>query len=386
MNSVDDHIVNEAKIACYTDDIAIWHSHTDITISENVLNENLSHIEDWAKQLKLLIYLEKKTNTVCFLLTEGAGQPFSRIKVYQAYRAYTAKGFKEAQYSSKTLRGSTYGSKPKTFLNTHTALIRPILKYAAPVWAPSASTSTGNIDSVQYRTSKIIIETVSSTNNMKAEIECGLTSLKSRRKLTTIKFTNKIRSCGEQHISNITFRFWTTKNRLKRSSTLQCDKDIRNDSNLNLTCLDIIQEPCFPVKPPPSAKIILDFLEPCTKNEPRDTIKRKYMNTIIGLMRPRLVTAYTDGSSDSDPIDIYLALTNIANSDGLIVLSDCRSALEAIKEGKTGLTQEITSLLFSIGALGKSCTLQWIPAHVDIEVNEMADSLANEARTLEPLT
>ncbi|GFQ68330.1 hypothetical protein TNCT_188231 [Trichonephila clavata] len=59
MNTVDNRIVNEAKIACYADDIAIWHSHTDILMSENVLNENLFHIEDWAKQLKLLINPEK---------------------------------------------------------------------------------------------------------------------------------------------------------------------------------------------------------------------------------------------------------------------------------------------------------------------------------------
>ncbi|GFV94294.1 hypothetical protein TNCV_2267481 [Trichonephila clavipes] len=42
--------------------------------------------------------------------------------------------------------------------------------------------------------------------------------------------------------------------------------------------------------------------------------------------------------------------------------------------------------MFFIGAFGKSCTLQWIPAPVDIEGNEMADSLANQARTLESLT
>ncbi|GFW48475.1 RNase H domain-containing protein [Trichonephila clavipes] len=55
--------------------------------------------------------------------------------------------------------------------------------------------------------------------------------------------------------------------------------------------------------------------------------------------------------------------TNIANSDGIIVLWDCRFAREAIKEGKMGLSQEINSLLFF---------LQWIPAHVDMEGNEMA--------------
>ncbi|GFS74679.1 hypothetical protein TNCV_3978131 [Trichonephila clavipes] len=31
-------------------------------------------------------------------------------------------------------------------------------------------------------------------------------------------------------------------------------------------------------------------------------------------------------------------------------------------------------------------TMQWNPAHVDIEGNDMADSLANEALTLEPIT
>ncbi|GFV57166.1 RNase H domain-containing protein [Trichonephila clavipes] len=84
--------------------------------------------------------------------------------------------------------------------------------------------------------------------------------------------------------------------------------------------------------------------------------------------------------------DIYLTWTNIANSGGIIVLLGYRSALEVIKEGKMGLTQEINSLPFSIGALGKSCTLQWISVHAVIEGNEMADSLANEARTLESVT
>ncbi|GFT43908.1 RNase H domain-containing protein [Trichonephila clavipes] len=56
------------------------------------------------------------------------------------------------------------------------------------------------------------------------------------------------------------------------------------------------------------------------------------------------------------------------------------------RNDKRELTEEINSLLVSIGASGKSCTLQWIPAHVDIEENTMVDSLANEARTLDPLT
>ncbi|GFW14163.1 RNase H domain-containing protein [Trichonephila clavipes] len=139
-------------------------------------------------------------------------------------------------------------------------------------------------------------------------------------------------------------------------------------------------------------------------------------------MECRRVTAYIDGSSDSEcnrggsgvflkypdnttskhevsagqiasnftceliairtALDIYLTRTNIANSDGIIVLSDCRFALEAIKEGKMGLIHEIN--LFLHWCIGQIMYPSVDPAHIDIEGNEMAD--LNEARTLEPLT
>ncbi|GFT04088.1 hypothetical protein TNCV_3346321 [Trichonephila clavipes] len=74
------------------------------------------------------------------------------------------------------------------------------------------------LDSVQHRAAKIIIGAVSSTNNEKAEQECGLPPLESRRKLATIKFTNKLRSYGLDHIS---------RRVLINGSILQGSKDLR---------------------------------------------------------------------------------------------------------------------------------------------------------------
>ncbi|GFW53976.1 metal-response element-binding transcription factor 2 [Trichonephila clavipes] len=162
------------------------------------------------------------------------------------------------------------------------ALYKDIYKeYAAPIWAPASSSSKEKIDTFQYRTSKIIIGAISSTNNLSVEIECGLTPLESSRKLATVKFTNKIRSNSEEHISNVTFWAWTNRERLKRSPTLQYNKDIRNNISLNHTCLDIIEEPYFAVKPPSTIKINIDLLKPCSKKEPQEIIKRKGMDTVM---------------------------------------------------------------------------------------------------------
>ncbi|GFU47941.1 RNase H domain-containing protein [Trichonephila clavipes] len=111
-----------------------------------------------------------------------------------------------------------------------------------------------------------------------------------------------------------------------------------------------------------------------------NTIKRKNMDTIIGLLKPHLVTVYTYCSYFSEcrvflkypdnatskhkvsagqiashftcelivirpTVDIYLTWTNIGNSDGILVLSDCRSGLEDIKEGKWGSPKK--SIIFS---------------------------------------
>ncbi|GIY21933.1 reverse transcriptase domain-containing protein [Caerostris extrusa] len=130
----------------------------------------------------------------------------------------------------RKLCGTTWGSKPKT------------VKHAF------CSIST-----------KIIIGAVSSSNNNKAKQECGLPPLVNRRNLATIKFANRIRSNKRDYISTRVFNEWKGSTRLKRSSTLQLDKDIRSRINLEHSSLDFVQEPLFPRKPPSETKFSLNL-------------------------------------------------------------------------------------------------------------------------------
>ncbi|GFY10853.1 RNase H domain-containing protein [Trichonephila clavipes] len=98
----------------------------------------------------------------------------------------------------------------------------------------------------------------------------------------------------------------------------------------------------------------------------------KGLETIAILSQDNFAIAYTDGSSDR-------SLSN--GGAGIILLLP--DAIEAIRNGETNISCDSITLLEQLHNKRKSCILQWIPAHVNIEGNECADSLAKEARDIE---
>ncbi|GFX86669.1 RNase H domain-containing protein [Trichonephila clavipes] len=198
----------------------------------------------------------------------------------------------------RKLCGTTWGSRPRNLKNAYSSIIRPVLEYAAPIWAPASVSSKQKLDSIHHRASKIIIGAVSSTNNEKAEREWGLPPLECRRSLATVKFTNKLRCYKEDHISTRVFNEWTYTKRLKRSSTLQLDEDIRIQTNLEHSILNFMHEPPFPRRPPKETKITLNLLRPCSKKNDARILKQKGPETIEEISQVNFAVAYTDGSSD----------------------------------------------------------------------------------------
>ncbi|GFV42602.1 probable RNA-directed DNA polymerase from transposon BS [Trichonephila clavipes] len=424
MNTIHHHIHPDTNIACYADDIAIWHSHNDITESEKALNTTLKGIAEWAENLKLTINADK-TNYCIFSTDRRHRSSFNaNIKIQNSqikkvdlptYLGVTldpelrfSKHIEQTTNKAlgklnilRKLCGTSWGSRPQTLKSTFCTVIRPVLEYATPIWTPASISVKRKLDSVQHRAAKIIIGAVSSTNNEKAEQECGLPPLESRRKLATIKFTNKLRSYGLDHISRRVFDKWKHSTRLKRSSTLQLDSEFRKELNLDHSSLDHV----------PKKR------RPCNS-------QTKGLETIAILSQDNFAIAYTDGSSvrslsnggagiilllpdgnnykhkintgiiasnfTSELVAIREALLLyqqnphvIDSTEGLVIFSDSKSAIEAIRNGETNISCDIITLLEQLHNKRKSCILQWIPAHVNIEGNECADSLTKEARDIE---
>jgi ribonuclease HI len=190
---------------------------------------------------------------------------------------------------------------------------------------------------------------------------------------------------------------------------------------LEHSTLNFLKEPLFPRKPPKETKINLNLLQPCSKKEDPQTLRQKGLETIEKFSQGNLAIVYTDGSSDKslnkggagilfllpngdkfmhkintgliasnftsellaikEALSFYMTNQEISVlTEGLAIFSDSKAALEAIKNGETNVTSAINVLLEELHGNGKSCLLQWIPAHVNIEGNECADSLAKEGR------
>ncbi|GFU33472.1 RNase H domain-containing protein [Nephila pilipes] len=186
---------------------------------------------------------------------------------------------RDRKFSVRKLCGTSWGSRFHTLKSTYNTLIRSVLEYASPIWTPASTSAKQKLDFVKHRASKIIIGVVSSTNNVTAEHECGLPTLESRRKLATVKFTNEIRY-NTDHISTNVFNQWKDSERLKRSSTLQFDNEIRKNIQMAHSSLDYLPEPIILKKPPGNTRGCLNQLQPSSKKENSKVLKQKGLDTI----------------------------------------------------------------------------------------------------------
>ncbi|GFW57555.1 RNase H domain-containing protein [Trichonephila clavipes] len=169
-----------------------------------------------------------------------------------------------------------------------------------------------------------------------------------------------------------------------------------------------MQEPPFPRRPPKETKITLNLLSPCSKKEDARILKQKGLETIEKISQENFVVAYTDGSSDislnkggagipfqlpnkerkmhkiNTGLSAYNFTSELVAIKEALILYSTHMELSGTTEGLAIFSDSRATLevLESLHCRRKPCLLQWIPAHVNIEGNECADSLAKEGRKM----
>ena len=204
---------------------------------------------------------------------------------------------------------------------------------------------------------------------------------------------------------------------------MQFDETTKQQIGLEHKKYVILQEPIQNSTLPENTEIKTNLPESSSENEPAVNIKAKGIKTIIAYPKDDYIFVFTDESSDetlenggasvyfiipqgkrteqfkvdADKISSHLtcqllaiqkALNKYINfqetekAKDLVIASDSKAALQAIQKGDSGLVLNVHNALHKLHSLNIKCIMQWVLAHVRIDENATADTLAKEARKL----
>ena len=240
--------------------------------------------------------------------------------------------------------------------------------------------------------------------------------------MNAIRFTNKARS-RKPGTNRITFEVWNTKTKLRRSSLMQFNRNMRKEFGFEHKNFEIFQEPTFFQKLPSNSKINTNLIEPCITKEFAHIIREIGLKEIEQLKKKKKKTlciptqmALQTRSLSTEALDSFWPLQMLPFTNACLVLEIRHlillvSYMQSCKlltctkptllwsrqmDWSSFVTQQlpsrqfqketlsspikISSFLRDIEKLNKTCLLQWLPAHVNIEGNKKADKLVKEDR------
>ncbi|GFV00717.1 RNase H domain-containing protein [Trichonephila clavipes] len=303
------------------------------------------------------------------------------------------------------ISGLDWGADAGTLRNTYISIIRPILEYGVPVYCSASVTNLQKLEKVQLSAARIIIGLKNTCPRDTVLFEADLQPFSLKRRACLTKYYNKLRSLDARNRTSAYFNDWCNNQRLRRNGPFS------QMVSFNLTigavephylsqCLD---------------RVFFHSELPVHVNKQADLpayIKQLALER-IGDIPIDAVQFYTDGSRDDnyrsgsgiyikshDHIlrtqwrnpdgcsvfrgeliaidDVLGSVASLPNGKEIWTLSDSRSAIQHLSNWQSVRDNVGVSILSKLKRLSTShqIHLQWIPSHIDLEGNEIADTLA----------
>lgn len=429
--------INGLDLSLFADDSAIYKSGKNLNHILKDVQAGLDEIDIWCDKWGLKISNSKSTgvifthkikyeiktplkiknnklnmeNKVKFL-----GLIFDQRLTWLEHFKYIKSKCSRRLNLMRSLTGTSWGASKTALLTIYRALIRPLLDYGAPA-LDSASIKTKSIfNTIQYNALKLCCCAMAGTALSSLQVDCGEPPLKFRRLQAQIKFGIKIKATenhpslciSEDHWSNYYGKF-----NKENESFYNKTKQFFDEHKLSL---DLIKP--NPVPPWAQKKVNIDtkLSNKLNKSDPVK-LQESFGRELIENYKD-YIKVYTDGSKNvdgkvaaayyvhnfnvsnsvriSDNLTVFTAeliaiklavkwITDNSDNDSvknkpIVILSDSLSALVAL-ETKTSKTRPnlINTLLSDLYNLNNEVVLAWIPSHVNLKGNDIADSLAKGA-------
>lgn len=324
----------------------------------------------------------------------------------------------------KVLAGSNWGVHPKYLRQLYISILRSRIDYGSIFYDNSAKCHLFKLDKIQNQAMRIIGSFIKTTPIHSMESELCLQPLYLRRRFLAGKYWLKMKSIetntsisfiGELSNSSNTSPYWHNK----RKPVLVSVHDELN--SLDIHCskqLEMFSLDTWPSNIDVSGVIKheVDFKKQPKRHYHPLSLKNMFSD-FINTVYSDFIGVYTDGSKDEfglgaafydsyhncsvkfqingnmcimegELIAIAEALSYIESTDhpNIVIFTDSKSSLQHLARCTstfrgTSTAYTILRIILNLQSQGRNVVLQWIPSHVGIRGNEIADFSAKEAIT-----
>lgn len=320
----------------------------------------------------------------------------------------------------KKLAGTSWGCNLGVLKQLYTGSVRPVMEYASPSWGTAAKARTNSLDKVQNMGLRIMLGALKTTPVKEMEKTTNVEPLERRRNLKVIIQTEKSKRLTTHPIHKVIGK--PTKNRLKRCSL--------NHQGQKLTKqyadhLQTTRNPAPLVHPSwktsTGLKADIQMKVPGINSKRQPPAEQKALAAEMidnNYNRDTWTHVYTDGSAveavKNGGSGVYIRFPNgetsklsfpggrrcsnynaeilaikkaiehllsIGQAKGsIVVFTDSLSALQALDNN----SQDVLELMATLNKITQcdQVALQWVPAHIGLLGNEMADKLAKAGSNL----
>ena len=432
--AINDLLPQNVKYSLFADDSAIWKTGRNVNHLARQIQEALNGIQKWCNMwgfrisaLKSnFIFFHKGKKRKINLTLNGQqltqvekvkflGLVFDEKLSWKHHVQHLVEKCQKRINILKVLSGSKWGASKETMVLVYKTFIRSLLDYGSVVYNSACKSIKEKLDIIQSQSLRICCSALKCTPVNALEVECGVIPLELRRKQLMMKVAIKY-----QHMPD--------------NPAQECFKDCyqlyygKYNVHFQPICLKVRK--LITEVPPASCNILVDTIPPWEYEPPiLDTSLHSKLNKKTDNPHFMLSSAleymsawsaslhiYTDGSKCGDRTacafhipaikfskkirlpdftTVYMA-EMVAILEALqfllakpplssVIFTDSLSSIQTLEcESETSpVSQEIKYCMYQLWCQGVPITISWVPSHVGIIGNEMADKLAKEALSKE---
>ena len=433
INDIGDELPRAVGRSLFVDDLAVWYSASSARHTARQLQLAVTRLEKWSKENGLR-FSTAKTVAVHFC-RRRCSDPHLGIRLYGetiptqpvakflgvlfdrrlTYKEHL-KTLRERCFSSlnvlRCVARTSYGADRGTLLLLYRLIVRSKLDYACFVYDCSSESTKRLLDTVHHASLRVVTGAFRTSPSSSLLAEVHEPPLHLRRQMLGMRYALKLRQLPTHPTYDYVFSRGILSlfdGRSQRSAPF-CTRirDLFASSGLPLRGVRRLHVASSP--PWEQTRPVIDLsLADVKKGDilPYEAQSRA-MEHIATYQGRTLV--FTDGSKTKDGVGCAfvagpatrsfslpgntsvfsselvaiakaLCFIEVSDEDMHLILTDSLSSLLALRTFNPGnpLVQDILSLLASLDQIGKSVQFCWIPSHVGIKGNELADAAARRA-------